>query len=288
MCTVPIPALEKWVENGSFNPEHMAEGDYSHSMAILVVLNPSAQGTNLESASIGLIVRQCKALLGQISTIACLINYACFLMGAEGPYAQPVCRTLCMIMGNYGGHMAFATDPPFCTAYALDFVHKEDPSLMTFRNQQNHPVSFTRDGLLVDQLLAQDCPDCEHTMVTCNGHLLVPRDMQFTKDLFPVISIPHSHTVPYHDPKTGEEAPFMTVDPFAKKDMVFQGVAGDLELYTAEEAITLRNAGVFKSSNNSKSPPKLPSLASLGQALSSPMIAKVAPCSPKVELDSVI
>ena len=34
---MPLAILEKWVENGSFNPEHMAEGDYSHSTAILLV-----------------------------------------------------------------------------------------------------------------------------------------------------------------------------------------------------------------------------------------------------------
>ena len=136
--------------------------------------------------------------------------------------------------------MAFAMDPPFCTTYALDFVCKEDPSLMTYRNQQNHPVLFTRDGLLVHQLIAWDCPDCEHMMATCNGCLLVPRGVQFAKDLFPVTSIPHNHTVPYHDPTTGEESPFKMVGLFAQKDMLFQGVARDLELCTTEEVITLK------------------------------------------------
>ena len=79
----------------------------------------------------------------------------------------------------------------------------------------------------------------------------------------------------------------MTVGPFAKRDTLFWGVAGDLELYTAEEVITLRNVGIFKSSSSgSKSPPKLPSLTSLDQVLSSPAIPKVAPHSPKVEPDS--
>ena len=49
MRAVPIEVLEKWIEGGSFNPEHMAEGDYSRSTAILIVLNPNAQGTALES-----------------------------------------------------------------------------------------------------------------------------------------------------------------------------------------------------------------------------------------------
>ena len=107
MCTVPIPILEKWVENGSFNPECMAESDYSHSRAILIVLNPNAKGMNIESMSIRLIVHRHKAPLGQINTIPHIINYAHFLMEAERQSTEPECRTFYMIMGNYGGHMAF-------------------------------------------------------------------------------------------------------------------------------------------------------------------------------------
>ena len=59
-----------------------------------------------------------------------------------------------------------------------------------------------------------------------------------------------------------EDAPFVTVDPFSSTDTLFHGSAGDLELYTAEEVIALRNTGDFKSSINSPSTPKLLSLAS--------------------------
>ena len=34
MCTVPITVLEKWIEGGSFNPEHLPEGDYSHTIGV--------------------------------------------------------------------------------------------------------------------------------------------------------------------------------------------------------------------------------------------------------------
>ena len=44
MWTVSITVLERWIANGNFNPEHKAEGDYSRSTAILVVLNPNNQG----------------------------------------------------------------------------------------------------------------------------------------------------------------------------------------------------------------------------------------------------
>ena len=210
-------------------------------------------------------------------------------MEAEGQSSEPEHRTFCTIVGNYSGHMAFATDPLFCMAYPLEFILKEDPAQMTFRSQQNHPVSFTGDGLLVCQLLTQDCPEHEYVMATHNGCLLIPRGMQFPKDLFPEIVIPHNHAEPYCDPKTGKEAPFMTIGPFTRRDMLFHGIARDLELYTTEEVITLRNVGVFKSSSSaSQSLPKLPSLTSLGQTLSSPTSPKVTPHSPKIRTRLII
>ena len=56
MRTVSMMVLERWIANGSFNLECMAEGDYSHSTTILIVLNPNKQGTALKCVSIGLIV----------------------------------------------------------------------------------------------------------------------------------------------------------------------------------------------------------------------------------------
>ena len=56
MRTVSITVLERWIATGSFNPEHLAEGDYSCSTAILILLNPNKEGTALKSASIRLIV----------------------------------------------------------------------------------------------------------------------------------------------------------------------------------------------------------------------------------------
>ena len=60
-----------------------------------------------------------------------LIKYAHSLMEVEGQSSEPVRRTISTVVGNYGRHMAFATDPPFCTAYPLSLVHKDDPAQMT-------------------------------------------------------------------------------------------------------------------------------------------------------------
>ena len=131
--------------------------------------------------------------------------------------------------------MGFATDPPFCTAYPLSFVHKDDPTQMTFRSQQNHPTSFTADVLLVCQLLARDCPPREYARDRCHRCLLIPRGVHFLPDLFPQIIVPRDHVAPYCDPWLGEEVPFVTVGPFASTDTLFPGTAGDLELFTDEE-----------------------------------------------------
>ena len=69
--------------------------------------------------------------------------------------------------------------------------------------------------------------------------------------------------------------------------MLFAGIARDLELYTTEEVMSLRSAGILKSpSGASLSLSKLSSLTSLAQIQSAPTTPKVTPGSPKVELDS--
>ena len=280
MHTVSLRVLEKWVEKWELNPENMAEANYSHSMAILLALYPDTQLNDIESMGIGLIVCQCRATLGQVSSIPQLIKYVHTLLEFEREFITPVCRMYCMIIGNYGGHLAYATDPPFCTAYALNFILKNDPAVMTFRNQENHPVSFTGDGLIICQLLACDCMEGEYERTTRNACLLIPRGMQFTKELFPDIIVLQNHAAPYHDPKTGNEAPFITMGPLSSKDTLLPGITGDLELYMTEEVICLRSTGILKSSSGaSLSLSNLSSLAPLAQIQSAPATPKIFPGS---------
>ena len=178
MQTVSITVLERWIANGSFNPERMAEGDYSGSTAILILLNPNREGTELKSASIGLIVRRQwdqwgTSMTSQSSSSTLVLKDE----GTERLASDNACRTFCIIVGDYGGHMGFATDLPFCMAYPLSFVHKDDPTQMTFRSQQNHPTSFTADVLLVHQLLTRDCPLREYVHgTTCQDASLFPEE----------------------------------------------------------------------------------------------------------------
>ena len=152
-------------------------------------------------------------------------------------------------------------DLPFCMAYPLSFVDKEDPAWMTFRHLQNHPTFFTADVLLVCQLLAHDCTPHEYAIDRRRRHLLIPRGVHFSHDL-PQIMIPHGHAAPYSDPQSGGEAPFFTVGPFASMDTLFPGAAGDLDLFTDEEVTTLTHVRVLKSPITGTSNPHIPSPAS--------------------------
>ena len=129
----------------------------------------------------------------------------------------------------------------------------------------------------------------EYERTNRNGCLLIPRGMQFTKELFPEIVVLWNHAAPYHDPKTGKEAPFITSGTFQQHGHTFPRCCiRDLELYTTEEVMSLRSAGVVKSSSDaSLSLSKLSSFTSLAQIQSAtPATPKIIPGSPKVELDS--
>ena len=122
-------------------------------------------------------------------------------------------RVYMVLIGNYGGHMAFATDPPYCVAYSVDYK-TNDPSQMTPRHTQNHTYAMVSTNMIVRRLLSS--PHWEPTVrrQTKGGRLLIPRGMQFGPALFPEIVIPRNHTGPPVDSVMWQEAPFQTVGPF--------------------------------------------------------------------------
>ena len=97
-----------------------------------------------------------------------------------------------ILIGNYGGHMAFATDPPYCVAYAADY-QDNDPSKMMPRETLNHPYAMVTDSMMVRRLLSVPNWDPSERKRTKGGHLLIPRGMQFGPKLFPEIVIPCNH-----------------------------------------------------------------------------------------------
>ena len=126
MRTVSIAVLESWVASGCFNPERMPADDHSRSTAILIILTPNKQGTSLMYMSIGLIVRQRMGPVGQIEDIPKLIAYTRSQLRGDRPSSLNTCKMYCIIIGDYGGPMGFATELPFCTAYPLSFADRDD------------------------------------------------------------------------------------------------------------------------------------------------------------------
>ena len=147
-----------------------------------------------------------------------------------------------MLIGNYGGHMAFTTEPPYCVAYAADYANK-DPSKMMPRETLNHVYTMVSDNMMVRRLLSVSNWDPAERKRTKGGHLLIPRGVQFGPKLFPEIVIPCNHAGPLFDSTTQQDAPFQTVGSFRSMDTIFPSFPGDLELFTAEEVAQLKELG---------------------------------------------
>ena len=157
--------------------------------------------------------------------------------------------------------MAFATDPPYCVAYSTDYK-TNDPSQMTPCHTQNHTYAMVTTNMIVRRLLS--LPHCEPVdrRQTIGGRLLIPRGVQFGPTLFPEIVIPRNHAAPPVDPVLQQEAPFQTIGPFRAVDTIFPSFPGDLDLFTAEEVVKLKELGVLNPPNTPECPPLFPPLIS--------------------------
>ena len=246
MQIVAMAVLEEWISNRSFNPHHKPDEDCSHTTAILIILTPNSEGTKLTYASVGLIIWWHKGPVGRIEDIPRFITFIRSQLKGDWPASTNVSKTYCMIVGDYGGPLAFATEPPFCTAYPLCFADRDDPTRMTFRHPHNHPWSFPTDVLLVCQLLAWDSSAREHTLDKCRRHILIPQGVHLSTNVIPEIEVPRGHSAPYYNCRTGVEPPFFTMGPFASTDTLFSGAPGDLDLYTDMEISCLKKLGYWR------------------------------------------
>ena len=145
--------------------------------------------------------------------------------------------------------MAFATDPPYCVVYAVEYKHTNDPSKMTFREPSNHGFAMTASNMVVRQLLSVVNWNPAERKLTTGGCLLIPRGVQFGPRLFPDLVMLRNHAAPLIDSSMHQEVPFQTVGPFRATDPVFPGLPGDLELFTVEEVAKLKELGVLNPPN---------------------------------------
>ena len=75
MCAVSLTLLQSLIADGSFNPEHIAESDYSHTTAILLAFGLDAKLKDIERVGIWLLVRQHGGLLAPISSMELFISH---------------------------------------------------------------------------------------------------------------------------------------------------------------------------------------------------------------------
>ena len=151
--------------------------------------------------------------MGDISSINTVIGSIRSILGAECKKCHPKHRAYMMFIRNYGGHMAFTTDPPYCVTYAADYKNN-DPSKMTPHEPLNHAYTMVTSNMMVRRLLSLlnwEPTDRKHTK---GGHLLIPRGVQFGPGLYPEIDIPHNHAGPLVNSATWQEVSFQTIGPF--------------------------------------------------------------------------
>ena len=163
-----------------------------------------------------------------------------------------------MLIENYGRHMAFTTDPPYCVAYAADYKNTNDPSKMTPREPLNHAYAMVTSNMVVRRLLS--VPNWEPTerKLTSGCCLLILRGVQFGPKLFPDLVIPCNHVGPLVNSAMWQEVPFRTIGPFQATDPIFPSPPGDLALFMAEERGQVERVGGFKPSQHTWAPAALP------------------------------
>ena len=198
---------------------------------------------DIEKVDIRLVVGQCGGLLTSLDSIWSFINNICKDLKDAHESNMPTCHMYVMLIGNYGRHMAFTTDLPFCLAYPTEHYNMKDPLTMMIHNPENHPAATLANDMVVCQLLALNNLDPNYTRTSHGRRLLIPRDMHFGNRLFPEIVTLQNHAAPYIDPTTGMEAPFMSVGTFRTSDPLFMGIARDCQLYTSQDVPRLKMQG---------------------------------------------
>ena len=159
---------------------------YSHTMAILLAFIPDPRLEDIKCVGIGNVIQRHGSPLGDIASIHVVIGDIHKILAIECKKDPPRHLVYMMLIGNYGRHMAFATDPPYCVAYAADYKNTDDPSKMTPHEPLNHAFAMAARNMVMGRLLS--VPNWEPmerklTMGGCllilKGCILVPSCFQF-------------------------------------------------------------------------------------------------------------
>ena len=238
MRAVRLSTFLHHITDGAFNPDHMAPQCCSQTTAILIAFLPGWHLLDIESVGIGCVIRRFGAPMGDAVSIGTALNSIRSVLKSEADKTHPYLRPYMMLLANYGGHMAFTTEPPYCVAYAAEYRDK-DPSKMTPREPENHSYVMVSNKMIVRRLLSVPNWDPSERKHTKGGHLLIPLGVQYGTKLFPELVVPCNHAGPLVDSATGHDAPFWTIGSFWAVDPIFPSFPGDLALFTAEEVAQL-------------------------------------------------
>ena len=233
---------------GCFNADKLPIDGCSQTTAILLAFIPNRRLEDIESIGIGNIIRRHGSPIGDLSSIKTVIESIHSILDTEHKKSLMKHRVYMVLIGNYSGHMAFATDPPYWVVYSMDYK-TNDPSQMTPHHTQNHTYAMVATNMIVRRLLSLPHWEPTDRRQTKGGCLLIPRGMQFGSTLFPEIVILCNHVDPPVDSVSWQEALFQTVGPFWTIDTIFLGFPEGLELFTAEKVVKLKELGVLNPPN---------------------------------------
>ena len=142
MCTISFKHFEQLLTGGSFNSKCKVVEDYSHSTAILLAFVLDADLTDIASMGISMMVHQCGGLLASIDSVMSFLKNICGDLKHIHKLNMQMYHTYVMLFGNYGRHMAFATDLPYCIVYTAEYYRTKDPQIITILNPENHPATM--------------------------------------------------------------------------------------------------------------------------------------------------
>ena len=154
MHVVPVCTFLRFVDQGSFSADNLPLDGYSHTTAILLAFIPNMHLMDIEHVAIGNVIRRHGAPLGNISSISVVMDSIRSVLASECKKSPLKHRAYMMLIGNYGRHMALATDPPYCVAYATDYKNTSDPSKMTPREPLNLAYAMVTGNMVVRRLLS--------------------------------------------------------------------------------------------------------------------------------------
>ena len=291
ICSISLMHLEWLIANRSFNPKHKVADNHSHTTAILLTFVPDANLMDIEKVGIRLVVHWHSGSLATLGSVQTFIDSICKDLKEVHKSNMPMFYMYVMLIRNYGGHMAFTTDPPFCLVYPGKYYNMKDPCIMMICNPENHPATNAGDwhGAVLTPGAKQSGPQLhENTSWRAPSH---PKGHTFWLQTIPRDHHPMESCMPYIDPTTRMEALFLSVGPFHASDPLFTGIARDCKLYMVQEVVSLKSAGALN-------PPVAPgfsissttsSSAPMAQTKSAHMTwgtPKMKLLAPKVEPDS--